>query len=193
MEVNAMQANKKTVLLLVFVTQTLLLLSGCSSQKQSKAGIHPDDPLQKYWSENVAKRFQEPGSHGSTTVQSAIELSEKYASLSEEAAALRQQNQDLTGKNQQLKEQAAALDAQVQQAQKELAEANDLLIEMRIELNNWKSNIIGFRDEMREAETAQLEALLKILKVLGGQAPTETAKAGSTDSAVAALDNPKQP
>ena len=188
-----MQANTKTVLLLVLATQTLLWLSGCSSQKQSEAGIHPDDPLQKFWSENVAKRFQEPGSRGSTTVQSAIELSEKYASLSEEAVVLRQQNQDLTSKNQQLKEQTAALDAQVQQAQKELAEANGLLIEMRIELNNWKSNIMGFRDEMRAAETAQLEALLKILKVLGGQVPVETAKAGNTDSAVASLNNPKQP
>ena len=188
-----MQANTKTVLLLVLATQTLLWLSGCSLQKQSKTGIYPDDPLQKYWSENVAKRFQEPDSRGSTTVRSAIELSEKYASLSEEAVVLRQQNQDLTSKNQQLKEQTAALDAQVQQAQKELAEANGLLIEMRIELNNWKSNIMGFRDEMRAAETAQLEALLKILKVLGGQVPVETAKAGNTDSAVASLNNPKQP
>ncbi|HUV65094.1 MAG TPA: hypothetical protein VMW24_14450 [Sedimentisphaerales bacterium] len=188
-----MQANTKTVLLLVFITQTLLWLSGCSAQKQSTVGIHPDDPLQKYWSENVAKRFQEPDSRGGTAVESAIELSEKYASLSEEAATLRQQNQELTNKNQQLNDQTAALDAQIQQAQKELAEANDLLIEMRIELNSWKSNILGFRDEMREAETAQLEALLKILKVLGGQVPVEVAKAENADSAVAPLDKPNQP
>ena len=182
-----MQANTKIVLL-TFVASALLLLSGCSAQKQSTTGIHPDDPLQKYWNENVAKRFLEPGSRG-TTAESAIQLSEKYATLSEEAAALRQQNQDLTAKNQQLKEQTAALEAQVQQARKELAEANDLLIEMRVELNNWKSNILGFRDEIREAETAQLEALLKILNVLGGQIPVETARAESANQAVASLDN----
>ncbi|UCC99976.1 MAG: hypothetical protein JSW66_08855 [Phycisphaerales bacterium] len=189
-----MQTNTRTVLFLAFVTQTLLVLTGCSSdRKQAEVAVHPDDPLQKYWNDIVAKRFQEPDSRGSTAVESAIELSEKYASLSEEAAALRQQNQDFMARNQQLREQTAALEVQVQQAQKELAEANDLLIEMRIELNNWKSNILGFRDEMREAETAQLEALLKILKVLGGQASVETAKAPDAGSAVASLDNPNQP
>ena len=186
-----MQANTRIVLL-TSVMSTLLLLSGCSAQKQSTTGIHPDDPLQKYWNENVAKRFMEPGSRG-TAAESAIQLSEKYASLSEEAAALRQQNDNLTNKNQQLQEQTAALEAQIQQARKELTEANDLLVEMRIELNNWKSNILGFRDEMRAAETAQLEALLKILNVLGGQVPVETARAESANAAVASLDNAGKP
>lgn len=189
-----MQTNTKTILLLAFVAQTLLVVAGCSAdRKRTEVAVHPDDPLQKYWNEIIAKRFQEPDSRGSTAVESAIELSEKYASLSEEAAALRQQNQDFMARNQQLKEQTIALDAQVQQAQKELAEANDLLIEMRIELNNWKSNILGFRDEMRDAEIAQLEALLKILKVLGGHVPTETAKAPDVGSAVASLNKPDQP
>jgi 5-enolpyruvylshikimate-3-phosphate synthase len=40
-------------------------------------------------------------------------------------------------------------------------------------LNNWKMNILGYRDEMRDAETAQLEALLKILKALGGEVETD--------------------
>ena len=48
-------------------------------------------------------------------------------------------------------------------------QANDLLIEMRIELNNWKTNILGFRDEMRDAEKEQLKALIRILTVLGGE------------------------
>lgn len=186
-----MQAKTRTFLLLTLAAPALLWLSGCSTQKP--AAIHPDDPLQKFWNENVAKRFQEPGAPGGTVVESAIELSEKYAALSEDAVKLRQQNQDLTEKNQQLTEQTAALSTQIQQAQKELAEANDLLIEMRIELNNWKGNILGFRDEMRAAETAQLEALLKILKALGGQVATETVKAESTGPAVASLGNTTQP
>jgi hypothetical protein len=77
-----------------------------------------------------------------------------------------------------------------------LSEANGLLIEMRVELNNWKSDILGFRDEMRNAETAQLETLLRILKVLGGQVTTESAKAEVTStvgSAVASANKPDQP
>lgn len=186
-----MRTNNKLILSLVFIMQ-ILLIAGCSDQKQAKVTVHPDDPLAKYWNDNVAKRFQEPGARGTTAVESAIELSEKYAALSEEAATLRQRSQDLAAKNQQLQEQTAAFEAQLRQTQKELAEANDLLIEMRIELNNWKGNILGFREEMREAETAQLEALLRILKVLGGQA-VESAKGENTSPAVASLSNPNPP
>jgi hypothetical protein len=42
------------------------------------------------------------------------------------------------------------------------------------ELNNWKTNILGFRGEMREASKAQLEALLKVLEILSGQTETST-------------------
>ena len=59
------------------------------------------------------------------------------------------------------------------QTKKELTQANELLIEMRIELNNWKTNILGFRDEIRDTEKAQFEALLKILEVLGGEIETD--------------------
>ena len=77
------------------------------------------------------------------------------------------------------------LEPKLQQTQKELAEANDLLIEMRIELNNWKTDILGFRAEMRDAEKTQLEALLKILNVLGGEVKPESAGQMRTVSSAA--------
>ena len=89
---------------------------------------------------------------------------------------MRQENQRLTTDNETLRQQVASLDTKLKQTQKELGEANDLLIEMLTELNNWKSNILGFRGEMRQAAQAQLEALLKVLEILGGQA-----EAGSSD------------
>ena len=81
---------------------------------------------------------------------------------------LRQNNQNLTIENQQLKEQLFNIQKQLQQTQNELNEANEIMISMRAELNNWKKDVLGFRDEMRNAEKAQIEALLKIMKVLGG-------------------------
>jgi septal ring factor EnvC (AmiA/AmiB activator) len=122
-----------------------------------------------------------------------MKLSGEYARLSRDAALLRQQNEDLIAKNRQLNEQTVSLDAQLQQTQKELAEANSLLIDMRVELNNWKTDILGFRNEMRNAETAQLETLLRILKVLGGQVATESARAnntGTVGSAIASMTMP---
>lgn len=120
--------------------------------------------------EVTAKRFQDTSMEGHGSAQSAIDLSEKYAKLSDQAATLRQENQRLTTENENMRQQVAAMEAKVKQAQKELGEANDLLIEMLTELNNWKSNILGFRGEMRQAAQAQLEALVKILEILGGPA-----------------------
>jgi hypothetical protein len=55
---------------------------------------------------------------------------------------------------------------------------------MRIELNNWKTNIIGFRDEMRDADKTQLQALLRILKALGGEVSPEVSRQQDPDSNV---------
>jgi chromosome segregation ATPase len=120
-------------------------------------------------SEAAAQRFQDTPLEGHTPMQSAIELSEKYAKLSDQTSALRQDNQRLTTENESLQQQISSLEGKLKQTQKELGEANDLLIEMLTELNNWKSNILGFRGEMRQAAQAQLEALLKVLEILGGQ------------------------
>jgi len=119
---------------------------------------------------SAVERFQDTPLEGRTAVESAIELSEKYARLSDQSVALRQENQRLASENENLRQQITSLDARLKQTQKELAEANALLMEMLTELNTWKSNILGFRTEMRDAARAQLEALLKVLEVLGGEA-----------------------
>ncbi len=170
-----------------------LLLSGCQSERKAEPSTVPPHLIEMQQTDAVPKRFQGVNPQTSSAVASAIELSEKYAQLSEDAAALRQQNQSIMTKNQQLNDQIGELKAQLKQAQKELNEANDLLIEMRIELNSWKSNILGFREEMREAQTTQLEALFKILQVLGGEVTVETANSGNVGSAVVSVNHPNQP
>jgi len=113
--------------------------------------------------------FQEPSSGAPNAVQSAIDLSKKCAELSDQLAALREERLALTTENERFKTQLAELEPKLQQAQKELGEANDLLMEMRLELNNWQNNVLGFQSEMREADQAQLDALLQILQMLGGE------------------------
>jgi chromosome segregation ATPase len=178
--------------MIVSLTATLLL-SGCVSQEKPVQSPVAPHLLEMQQSDAIAKRFQESNSQSPSAVESAIELSERYAKLSEDAAALRQQNQSIMAKNQQLNDQIVELDAQLKQAQKELNEANELLIEMRIELNSWKSNILGFQDEMRNAQTAQLEALFKILTLLGGQVTVESANSERVGAGVASLSHPDQP
>jgi predicted nucleic acid-binding Zn-ribbon protein len=94
---------------------------------------------------------------------------------------LRQENQKLIAENRRFRDRIAVLEPELRQAKKELDEANDFLIEMRIELNNWKADILGFRDEIRNADKAQLEALLRILEVLGGEVKLASNEAEETD------------
>lgn len=190
-----MRTYEKIIILAVLLTP-VFLLSGCSSSQQPADLAVEPVPFESKQDESMAKRFQEPVQEGPTVVESAMKLSGEYARLTQEAALLRKQNEDLIARNSRLNEQVVSLDAQLKQAQKELAEANNLLIEMRVELNNWKADILGFRNEMRDAETAQLETLLRILKVLGGQVGTESARAknaSTVGSAVASLSMSDQP
>jgi chromosome segregation ATPase len=103
------------------------------------------------------------------------------ADLSEQVTALRAENVALATENAKQKSRISEVEPELQQAQKELREANDLLMEMRLELNNWKEDILGFRSEMRDADQAQLEALLKILQLLGGEIMPENPPAQKTN------------
>jgi chromosome segregation ATPase len=163
-----MLPNKKIILL---TTQVLLipLLSSCQVTDGPVRIVFPPEPAPGKPADSVSARFQEPAPKGPTAVESAVELSQKYAKLSEQYNSLRQQKNQLDTQNRTLSEQVTDLEAKLQQTQKELNDANDLLIEMRIELNNWKTDILGFRDEMRDAEKEQLKALIRILTVLGGE------------------------
>lgn len=148
----------------------LMSLAGCVGVAPPGAAPRPVAPSPNRTPEN----FQEPSSKTPNAVQSAIELSQKVAQLSEQLTALRQEKAALTAENEQSKVRLNELEPELQQTQKELSEANDLLIEMRLELNNWKEDVLGFRAEMREADQAQLEALLKILQLLGGEITPDT-------------------
>ncbi len=191
-----MKANKKIMLFLILFSTSsglIFLLSGCITfQDPVKIPLSPDS-AQMQQTGSVEKRFQKPVQQSPTAVESAIELSKKYAKLSEEATVLRQKNQGFIAENHQFKNQVVSLETQLQQTQKELTEANDLLIEMRIELNNWKADVLGFRGEMRGAEKAQLEALFKILKVLGGEVKAESTHAENIDSTAVSQSKSPQP
>ena len=182
--------TKQKIILLLILSLLISLHVGCTLTKEpGKLSIQPvsagqpEPNVKQVSSDAVGNRFQEPASQGQTPVESAIELSQKYARLSKEAVFMQQQNKDLITENRLFKDQNTALKAQLQQTQKELTEANDLMIEMRIELNNWQNNILGFRDEIRDAESAQLQALLRILKVLGGDTKAEPVQYEKTGSA----------
>ena len=188
-----MKANKKILSFMILAALTLLI-TGCRAlQGPAQAILNPDPARNRSNAAMSAKRFTETTPKGQSAVDSAITLAKKHAELSEKTAVLQQKNHELVANNQQLKDRIAALEPELNQANKELAEANDLLIEMRIELNNWKTNIIGFRDEMRDADKTQLQALLRILKALGGEVSPEVSRQQDPDSNVSSTKEQTKP
>lgn len=120
----------------------------------------------------TAERFQGPSTQTPTTAESMVRLSDKYTVLNDEASSLRENNRTLGTENDVLKQKIVALETDLQQTQTELTEANALLMEILGELNTWKSDVLGFRSEMRQAAQAELEALVQILEVLGAETQT---------------------
>ena len=183
-----MEHDKKIAFFLIQATM-ILLLGGCDTAHDLGTAILPAAPAKP--DSSVADRFDVSGPQSASAVNSAIELSGKYARLSEEMVEQKTQNQHLLADNKRIKEQIDFLEPKLWQTQKELTEANDLLLEMRIELNNWKTNILGFREEIRSANTAQLEALFKILKVLGGEVAAEPYQQSNAVAAAVSANEPQ--
>ena len=100
---------------------------------------------------------------------------QRYEEMSLSNNQLREKNNELFLENAKLKENVAKLQTSLDMTRKELAEANEFLQQMHVELNKWKTDVLGYRDEMRQAQKAQLEALAKILKLLGAE-PAEMPK-----------------
>lgn len=173
MEISKMRTNKE---ISFFVIQLVLIfvISGCEVPDARVNIILPSDKPQEQQPKQVEQRFHASTQQGPTAIESTIELSKKYAKLAEETLWLKEKNRELIEENKGLKRQITPLSADLEQTRKELAETTELVIDMRIELNNWKTDILGFRDEIRTAEKTQLEALLKILTILGGEVETES-------------------
>ena len=138
----------------------LMQFVGCHSSPPTRTDLQLDNPPIR---NSASSEQQAP-----TSVESVVALSDRYANLSEEATVLRQKKEALETEIQQLKENLQQCQTQTEKAQKDLAQANDLLVQTRLELNNWKSDVLGFRGEMRDAQKVQLETLYKILQLMGG-------------------------
>jgi chromosome segregation ATPase len=124
--------------------------------------------------EDLTVREEGDDAYRRDAVDAAIEWSDKYAELAENLVAAERENHVLQQNNQQLQGDLANLRAELQRTQKELEDANTMLVDLHQELDGWKKNVLGFRDEMRAAQKAQLDALRKVLTVLGGELPSES-------------------
>ena len=117
---------------------------------------------------------------GSDALGTALELSRKYAEVAEQLLEAQKAQKALAEESKQLQVQTARLEGELSQARKELNDANEQIMEQKRMLQQWRDNVLGFRKEMQLAQQTELDALRKILLLLGGQ--VETAKEGPADT-----------
>jgi chromosome segregation ATPase len=183
-----MQANIKTKTILCLSLLTLLS-TGCVTFDEPLTTT-PGTISAEEANTAVQKRFQDSTPKSASAVDSAIELAQKHSELSEKMSNLKQEYVKLLAENDRMENHIAILEPDLKQTKKELEQANNLLLNMRIELNEWKTNILGFRDEMRNADKAQIQALIKIFEALGGEVTIET-KDQQDDNTSASQTNEK--
>ena len=161
-------------------------LAGCwqmppQPQLQPAAEAHVAQPMAAQAAAPLPGPAIGDGGISENAVDSALIWSEKYSQAMERLMRLQQQNRELEQRNKQLLEQLTKAESELRQTQQELTDANELLLEMRKELKLWKENVLGFRDEIRTAQHAQIKALEKVIRLLGGEVvetPTTQPAAG---------------
>ena len=150
----------------------IFMLGGCDWNASNSAGPEAandtnTDGGQTYLDKTAMRN--ETGKETNNAVDAAMEWARKYAEASAKRDQLLQENRQLRQKQQTHQQQVTKLKNELNNAEKELAQANSMLLEMKTELEKWKTNILGFRNEMRQSQKAQLDALVRILTLIGGE------------------------
>jgi len=174
----------------LIVTATLVLAGGCEELASNHnppammGGQHYSAPtgpsgsadestapvnLEYLGETAVADEHAEGDLEGRGGVNIAMQWSSKYAEVSEQLLAVERKNHQLLEQNQNLRADLTGTQEELGRTRRELDEANKLLVDLHNELDTWKKDVLSFRDEMRRAQAAQLNALQKVLTVLGGE------------------------
>ncbi len=93
-------------------------------------------------------------------------LTERLQRTLDRLATVEAENARLRKELGSLRDQLAKKDRELKEAQNKLATYSDRIKALERDLAAWKKDVLGFRDEMREAEKAQMEALVKVIKLL---------------------------
>lgn len=170
----------RSIMLIVAAVAVGLASAGCAELARKaipSVSGNPAPPADAAHLPKTAVNYNDDGADrpADSTVDRALMWSEKYAQAVDRLSRMQQAYHDLGQENKQLRAQTAKMQSELAQSEKELTDANSLLVEMRAELDRWKASVLGYREEMRQAQKAQLEALSKVIVLLGGTEVIEPA------------------
>jgi hypothetical protein len=148
----------KAILLTLTV---IVVMAGCGRRLSNKA-------VPKPVAKDIGSRFTSSNPNESKFKDFRV-LAQKNQAIGKQNANLKKRNDELVADNKRLMKRFDAMQSNLNIAEKELMDANEMLIEMRKELDGWKANVLGFREESNYVHKEQVKALVKILKLLGAE------------------------
>lgn len=126
-------------------------------------------------SASLERRFTDPLETRTDPTQLMTMWAQRYEESSRQNEQLRDNSSKLVLENARLMQENEKLKLELQECRRDMEQSNTLLEQAHVELSKWKTDVLGFREEIRQAQAAQLSALTKILRVLGAESPlTET-------------------
>lgn len=169
---------QRIVQAMIVTLLTGTMLAGCDYSFQSYK------PLEFAANEQTAKGNAQylddtvDDKHGdrdaNTAVDIAARLSQKYGESVDKLNDLQAKHQSLIEKDKSSQNQIAKLQLDLGSAEKELTEANTMLLEMQEELVKWKKDVLSFRDEMRQSQKATLQGVTRLYVLISGGVGMET-------------------
>jgi len=108
-------------------------------------------------------------------VNDAIVWMERYTKEQEKAGRLEKEKQALKQEKERLSGKLAKLAGDMNQAEREINDANDAMLRLKKNLELWKGNVLGYRDEARQRHGQVMGRLAGIEKLLGAEVGPEPA------------------
>jgi hypothetical protein len=163
-------------MLVMMIAVVALAPVGCATQAATQPWVPPQPSHPPAQDAVYLPKVAEPESPIPSAVETTLVLQEKYSRSLEDLQRERDRNRELSDEKARLLESVNKLQAELAKAQQELGDANTLLVQVRQELEKWKNDVLGFREEMRQASKTQIDALAKVMNLLGAEAsPAEAA------------------
>lgn len=166
---------------------TILVLAGCRwtqeriiplNTPQTETPKEPAPLTVQQDSASLERRFTSAVDSQPDPVQTITLWAQRYEEASRQNEQLRENSSKLVLENARLMQENEKLKLELAQCRKDMEQSNALLEQAHVELSKWKADVLGFREEIRQAQAAQLSALTQILRVLGAESA-----AVQTDSA----------
>ena len=123
--------------------------------------------------------FRDPGGDSGAPRGAVAEAElwrDRFLKETEKRQKLEDTRRQMEDKNRELTAANTSLAAERDQCKRELEEASAMMIRLNEDLKAWKKDVLGYRAEMRASHQETVQALARVMKLLGAELPGGAAR-----------------